>query len=103
VFDVAIIGGSIAGSSLATLLVRAGLSVVLLEKGSFPRHKPCGEGLASAGLEVAVRYGLLPSSFVTSHQSFNEGRIYAGDKQASISNDHTRGITVSRYELDYLV
>ena len=47
--DVIVVGGGIAGSALAILLGRAGLRVELYERGSFPREKPCGEGLMPAG------------------------------------------------------
>lgn len=48
-FDVAIIGGSIAGASTALRCAEAGLRVLLLDKSSFPRHKACGEGLSYRG------------------------------------------------------
>ena len=56
--DVLIVGGGIAGSTLAILLGRAGLSVELLEMGHFPREKACGEGLMPAGVGVLKRLGL---------------------------------------------
>jgi len=56
--DVAIAGGGIAGSTLAILLGRAGLRVELYERATFPREKPCGEGLMPAGVEVLERLGL---------------------------------------------
>ena len=40
-YDVLIIGGGPAGSSCAARLQRAGLQVLLLDKASFPRNKPC--------------------------------------------------------------
>jgi 2-polyprenyl-6-methoxyphenol hydroxylase-like FAD-dependent oxidoreductase len=57
--DVLIAGGGIAGSVLAILLGRQGLQVELLEKRTFPREKPCGEGLMPAGVAVLERLGLL--------------------------------------------
>lgn len=56
--DVAIAGGGVAGSSLAVLLGRAGLSVVLVEQHRFPREKTCAEGLMPAGVAVLERMGL---------------------------------------------
>jgi menaquinone-9 beta-reductase len=56
--DVLIIGGGIAGSTLAILLGRRGFTVELFEKGRFPKEKPCGEGLMPAGVAVLERAGL---------------------------------------------
>ena len=56
--DVLIAGGGIAGSSLAILLGRQGLTVELFERGQFPKEKPCGEGLMPGGVAVLSRLGL---------------------------------------------
>ena len=42
-YDVAIIGGGIAGLSLSIDLKKRGRSVIVIEKGNYPRHKVCGE------------------------------------------------------------
>lgn len=42
-FDVAVIGGGLAGLSLSILLGKAGHRVVLFEKEKYPFHKVCGE------------------------------------------------------------
>ncbi len=42
-FDVAIVGGGLAGLSLSILLAKAGYKVVLFEKEKYPFHKVCGE------------------------------------------------------------
>ncbi len=44
--DVAIVGAGLAGSSLAIGLGRAGVDVVMLDPGRFPRPKLCGEYLS---------------------------------------------------------
>ena len=44
-YDVAILGGGPAGSVAAYRLADAGASVLLLEKATFPRDKPCGGGV----------------------------------------------------------
>jgi 2-polyprenyl-6-methoxyphenol hydroxylase-like FAD-dependent oxidoreductase len=48
----------VAGSTLAILLGRAGLSVRLYERHHFPREKACAEGLMPAGVGVLARLGL---------------------------------------------
>ena len=42
-FDVAIVGGGLAGLSLSILLAKAGYNAVLFEKEKYPFHKVCGE------------------------------------------------------------
>jgi flavin-dependent dehydrogenase len=56
--DVLIAGGGIAGSTLAILLGRQGLTVEIFERGRFPKEKTCGEGLMPAGVAVLNRLGL---------------------------------------------
>jgi flavin-dependent dehydrogenase len=42
-YQVSVIGGGLAGLTLAIQLVDAGYSCVLFEKNSYPFHKVCGE------------------------------------------------------------
>lgn len=56
--DVLIAGGGIAGSSLAIMLGRKGLTAEVFERARFPREKPCGEGLMPGGVAVLDRLGL---------------------------------------------
>ena len=44
-FDAVVIGAGPAGSTAAYLLASAGASVLLVDRASFPRDKPCGGGL----------------------------------------------------------
>jgi flavin-dependent dehydrogenase len=53
-FDVIISGAGPAGSVAATVLARAGARVLVLDRASFPRDKPCG-GSGSPGGSRAAR------------------------------------------------
>ncbi len=56
--DVAVIGGSLAGSAAACALARSGAHVVVLEKARFPRDKVCGCFLSHEALPVLRRMGI---------------------------------------------
>ncbi len=56
--DVAIVGAGPAGSVAARRLAAAGVRVVLLERDTFPRDKPCGDGVSARSLAVLARTGL---------------------------------------------
>jgi flavin-dependent dehydrogenase len=56
--DVAIVGAGPAGSTLAALLARRGVSVALIDRDRFPRDKLCGEFLSYDALPVLERLGL---------------------------------------------
>ena len=58
-YDVAIIGGGPAGSTMASYLARAGMSVVLIESETFPREH-VGESLVPATTPVLAEIGALP-------------------------------------------
>jgi flavin-dependent dehydrogenase len=57
-WDIAVIGGGVAGSTAAAFLAQRGLRVILIEKGAFPRHKVCGEFLSPDGANVLRRLGV---------------------------------------------
>ena len=49
-FDVLVVGAGPAGSATAIHLARGGASVLLADKATFPRDKPCGGGLTGRAL-----------------------------------------------------
>ena len=58
--DVLVVGASIAGAATAIYLSRLGHSVDLIDRATFPRRKPCGEGLFAPGVAELERLGILP-------------------------------------------
>lgn len=60
-FDAVIVGAGPAGSSAAIILARAGWSVALIEKQSFPRRKVCGECIAASNLPLLEALGIGPA------------------------------------------
>src|SRR5688572_33380988 len=56
--DVVVVGGGPAGSVTALFLARAGFDVILVERSTFPRSKPCGDCLSPAANAILMRLGL---------------------------------------------
>jgi menaquinone-9 beta-reductase len=56
--DVIVVGAGPAGSTTAYYLAQAGLNVLLLEKGRFPREKVCGDGLTPRAVKTLVAMGV---------------------------------------------
>ncbi|MGZ3949921.1 MAG: NAD(P)/FAD-dependent oxidoreductase, partial [Flavisolibacter sp.] len=57
-YDVAIIGGGLAGLASSILLANEGHSVILFEKEKYPFHKVCGEYVSLESWEFLKRLGL---------------------------------------------
>jgi menaquinone-9 beta-reductase len=58
-YDVAVIGGSLAGGATALHLAKSGYRVILLERSASYQRKACGEGLFPRGVRELSRLGLL--------------------------------------------
>jgi flavin-dependent dehydrogenase len=56
--DAVVIGGGPAGATTALLLARAGWSVAVVERSTFPRPKVCGEFLSAASLPLLRGLGV---------------------------------------------
>lgn len=57
-YDAIVIGAGPAGSTAAILLARAGWSVMVVETGTFPRRKVCGECIAASNLPLLDALGI---------------------------------------------
>jgi menaquinone-9 beta-reductase len=101
--DVAIIGASVSGATLAGHLGQNGLSVALVDRENFPRRKACGEGLSDIALRALER--LLPDAgtLIESGRPFYSYRIDLGSSSYTFASRHglqLRGIGVQRFLLD---
>ena len=101
-YDVAVVGGSLAGAATAIHLSETGHSVVLLEQARMFKRKACGEGLFPQGVRELAQLGLLPA---VAEQSIRlEGvRFHAGEAMAAAALGESGGIGVRRESLDPLL
>ncbi|GAC1417587.1 MAG: NAD(P)/FAD-dependent oxidoreductase [Flavisolibacter sp.] len=58
IFDIAIIGGGLAGLSAAIILSKKGYRVALIEKEKYPFHKVCGEYISMESWSFLKELGL---------------------------------------------
>ncbi len=79
-YDVIVIGGGPAGSTIAWSLARRGVRVALIERAIFPREKICGDFLEPAGLRILEAMGVREALQASSPSSITSTRIYFGPR-----------------------
>jgi flavin-dependent dehydrogenase len=98
VFDVAVIGGGPAGTSAAITAADLGFKVVLLEAGSFPRHKVCGEFVSGEALSLLARLRRT-DDLVVSALPISIARIFLDDRVLQLPV-RPAAASISRHDLD---
>jgi geranylgeranyl reductase family protein len=58
-YDAIVVGAGPGGSTAATLMVRQGLRVLLLDKSTFPRDKICGDAIGGKSVDALKALGLV--------------------------------------------
>lgn len=106
--DVAIVGASLAGSSLAIRLANLGISTAVVDKSAFPRRKACGEGLSDVAVGILQSLGLGPALENTEHHPFHGYQAWLGNFSVDIAcrppfRGKPKGIGIQRYLLDELL
>lgn len=73
-----VIGGGPAGATAALMLARAGWSVAVVEKASYPRRKVCGEFVSATTLPLLRDLGLLRDYLALAGPPVRRIGLYAG-------------------------
>src|SRR5712671_287015 len=84
-FDALVIGGGPAGAATALLLARAGWSVALLERKTFPRRKVCGEYLSATNLPLLEALGVADLFRAAAGPSVTRVGLFAGSSTLTAS------------------
>ncbi len=101
-FDVVVVGGGPAGSTLAALLRRAGHSVALCDAARFPRHKICGEYVPPAALSTFAGLGVLEEILSLGPRRHVGMAVISpdGTKVLGRYGGAARGLSLRRHDLD---
>lgn len=101
--DVVILGAGPAGTAAAITLARAGRSVVVIDKATFPRDKICGDGLTAGALRRLEALGLSPDA-VASWQPVDDVIVHApGGREVTFPLPRGQGrfaVVARRRDLD---
>ena len=105
--DVAIAGAGLAGGSLALALARRGVSVALVDPGTFPRDKLCGEFLSPESWGVLDRLALTGEIHRAGYHAIRAVRVTTPRGRSIeariVEPDAPPGLGLSRSTLDDLI
>ncbi|HXL54986.1 MAG TPA: FAD-dependent monooxygenase, partial [Chitinophagaceae bacterium] len=98
IYDVAIIGGGLAGLTLSIQCADEGYHIILLEKETYPFHKVCGEYISLESYSFLEQLGLILKEFnvpIIKKLQLTDvrGKLYEFDLDLG-------GVGISRYKLD---
>ena len=100
-YDVAIIGGGLAGLGTAIQLVRNGHSVVLFEKERYPFHKVCGEYISMECWSFLESLGIPLKEL--NLPVINQLLLTAPNGNSFTTKLPLGGFGISRYKLDHML
>jgi len=98
-YDLAVIGGGLAGLSLSIQMAKAGYKVILFEKEKYPFHRVCGEYISNESWDFLESLGLHLNSLNVSHIK----RLQVSDTKGNFFEQQLPlgGFGISRYRLDH--
>ena len=92
-YDIIIVGCGIGGGALATVMARAGYSVLALEKSAAYRDLVRGEWLAQWGVDEARRIGLYGTLIAAGGHHLKRHRFYGDATTAPEAEEGTLDLT----------
>jgi len=98
-WEVAIIGGGLAGLSLSILLAKKGYRVILFEKEKYPFHRVCGEYISLESWNFLLNLGLDLDSFDL--PIIKKLMVSSPSGNLIKANLDFGGFGISRYFIDY--
>jgi geranylgeranyl reductase family protein len=105
--DVLVVGAGPAGSAVAATLASGGHSVVVVDRGSTPGGKPCGELLTPRALVALERSGIEPARLAgfhaVTHVRFTAGSASSAARWPSHEEHPDHGLVAPRERLDALL
>lgn len=101
IYDVAVVGGGLAGCSAAITLAQQGKQVALLESKGYPHHKVCGEFLSPECLHYLDDLGVMPA--LRELQPAPVHTVAISTPDGTRWETHLQGLSISRYRLDHLL
>jgi flavin-dependent dehydrogenase len=98
-YDVIIVGGGLAGLVSAVHLSKKGLSVLLIEKQEYPKHKVCGEYISNEVLSYLKALGFDP--FEYGAKNIVKLTLSTPQSRSVSTKLPFGGFSISRYRIDW--
>ncbi|WP_299626386.1 NAD(P)/FAD-dependent oxidoreductase [uncultured Tenacibaculum sp.] len=96
---VVIVGGGLAGLVSAIHLAKKGISVTVIEKNTYPKHKVCGEYISNEVLPYLQSLGFDPLQFQA--KEITDFTLSTSSNTTIKTKLPLGGFGISRYTLDY--
>lgn len=100
---ITIIGGGLSGLFLGVQLARQSVRVRVIDSGSYPRHRVCGEFICGRGLRLLADSGLTASLIDSGALWCDTVSFFCGKRSTGYRPLGEKALCVSRHLLDHLL